>query len=452
MSASSRHNQPWHGKAIALLDLDAFFASVEQLDHPEWRGKPVIVGGRSNKRGVVATASYEARKYGVHSAQPAYLAEQLCPHAIWTRGRFDRYRELSQQVMTILEETTPYVEQVSIDEAYFDITPGRYSNNDPISIITEIQKRVDTLGITCSIGLATNKSLAKIASDKNKPHGITVVYPGEERAFLSPLPISDLSGIGPKTAQKLKIAGITTLGELGEADDDVIMHLLGSLGSEIKQRAQGIDERPVEKVDEVKSVSHEHTFDTDLYDEDALQRELYVLSQKVGRRLRKHKVTGSTITVKVRFDLTTTKTMQRTITEPTDDESVFYPLAVSLLKELLCERRGVRLLGVGVSHFETRHTQLNLFEGMQSSLFTDDQPAHHEAHAQQSRQTRRPGSNRKESSREELYERKKRLTQAKDQVREKFGESSLMLGRELTLSASDKKRQQDTDEDHFSRS
>ena len=184
----------WDGPAVGLLDLDAFFASVEQLDHPEWRGKPLIVGGDADKRGVVSTASYEARRYGVHSAMSSAQARRLCPDAIWTNGHYDRYREMSAKVMAIVLDETPYVEQVSIDEAFFDVTPGRFSDEDPVAIARRICARVAELGVTCSIGLSTNKTVAKIASERNKPNGLTVVYPGTEREFLAPIPVRAMSG------------------------------------------------------------------------------------------------------------------------------------------------------------------------------------------------------------------------------------------------------------------
>ena len=170
----------WRGKAILLVDLDAFFASVEQLDHPQWRGKPVIVGGDPKKRGVVSTASYEARVYGVHSAMPSSTAQRLCPDAIWTSGRYGRYREMSNQVMTILRDETPFMQQVSVDEAFLDVTPTKHNNEHPVIIAQRIKRRVAALGITCSIGVGVSKSVAKIASDADKPAGLTGVYPGRE--------------------------------------------------------------------------------------------------------------------------------------------------------------------------------------------------------------------------------------------------------------------------------
>ena len=193
----------WQGPAVGLLDLDAFFASVEQLDHPEWRGKPLIVGGSADRRGVVSTASYEARRFGVHSAMPAATARRLCPQAVWTQGHYDRYREMSAAVMSILVDETPLVEQVSIDEAFFDVTPGRFSRESPVAICRRIQGRVAELGVTCSIGIGVNKTVAKIASEREKPRGLTVVLPGTEAAFLAPLPVGAMSGVGPATESRL---------------------------------------------------------------------------------------------------------------------------------------------------------------------------------------------------------------------------------------------------------
>lgn len=182
-------HRTWTGKAILLVDLDAFFASVEQLDHPAWRGKPVIVGGRADRRGVVSTCSYEARSYGVRSAMASATAERLCPDAIWATPRFERYHELSRAVMDILYAESPLLEQVSIDEAFLDVTPGRFTGDDPVAIATRIQEHVAELGITCSIGIASCKTVAKIASDLDKPKGLTVVYPGSEAAFLAPMKV-----------------------------------------------------------------------------------------------------------------------------------------------------------------------------------------------------------------------------------------------------------------------
>ena len=278
----------WQGAAIGLLDLDAFFASVEQLDHPNWRGKPVIVGGSPDKRGVVSTASYEARKFGVHSAMPSLTAQKLCPKAIWTSGNYGRYQEMSKAVMDILSSETPLVEQVSIDEAFFDITPGRYSHENPIHICQRIQRRVAKLGVTCSIGIGCNKTVAKIASEREKPRGLTVVVPGTEQRFLAPLPIETMSGIGPSTARKLHSRGIKTLGQLSRADVSQMESLFGIAGPRLVTRAAGREVSHVREAAcprEVKSVSNERTFDTDLTDEHEIRAAIKHICGIVGRRL-----------------------------------------------------------------------------------------------------------------------------------------------------------------------
>lgn len=253
---------PWSGRAIGLLDLDAFFASVEQLDHPEWRGKPLIVGGSSKHRGVVSTASYEARKFGIHSAMPSFQAERLCPQAIWTEGHFSRYREISAAVMNILVDETPLVEQVSIDEAFFDITPGRYAAENPLVICRRIQNRVEKLGISCSIGLGINKTIAKIASEREKPRGLTIVPPGTEALFLAPLPVRAMSGIGSKVEARLQSLHIKTLGQLAQADPQQLRRIIGSYGPRLIERAAGkeqsvVAERAIREAP--KSVSSERT-------------------------------------------------------------------------------------------------------------------------------------------------------------------------------------------------
>ena len=241
----------WAGPAIGLMDLDAFFASVEQLDHPAWRGKPVIVGGLPEERGVVSTASYEARPFGVRSAMPSAQAKRLCPHAIWTRGHFDRYREMSARVMSIIADETPFIDQVSIDEAFFDVTPGRFAAESPIAIVERIARRVSELGITCSIGLGSNKTVAKIASERDKPRGLTVVPPGTEAAFLAPLPVRAMSGIGKAAEAALHKAGIRTLGALADASLERLKPIFGTNTALVRDRAAGREISPVRALDDV---------------------------------------------------------------------------------------------------------------------------------------------------------------------------------------------------------
>ena len=346
--------QPWEGPAILLVDLDAFFASVEQLDHPEWRGRPVIVGGSADRRGVVSTASYEARRFGVHSAMPSATARRLCPDAIWTRGNFARYREMSAQVMAILGGETPLVEQVSIDEAFFDVTPGRFSRESPIAICRRVQERVAALGVTCSIGLGVNKTVAKIASEREKPRGLTAVLPGTERAFLAPLPVGAMSGVGPATQERLRKMGIRTLGELSRADEGELERVFGVLGPRMALRAAGLERSAVAAAaapDEVKSVSNERTFSEDLTERDQIRAGIAHVSEMVGRRLRRKGLRGHTVTLKVKYDATHARTAQRALPEPTDDERVFGRVAAALLDELWQPGMRVRLLGVGVSGF-----------------------------------------------------------------------------------------------------
>ena len=355
----------WDGPAVGLLDLDAFFASVEQLDHPEWRGRPVIVGGSADRRGVVSTASYEARRFGVHSAMPSATARRLCPDAIWTRGNFARYREMSAQVMAILGGETPLVEQVSIDEAFFDVTPGRFSRESPIAICRRVQERVAGLGVTCSIGLGVNKTVAKIASEREKPRGLTAVLPGTERAFLAPLPVGAMSGVGPATQERLRKMGIRTLGELSRADEGELERVFGVLGPRMALRAAGLERSAVAEAaapDEVKSVSNERTFSEDLTERDQIRAGIAHVSEMVGRRLRRKGLRGHTVTLKVKYDATHARTAQRALPEPTDDERVFGRVAAALLDELWQPGMRVRLLGVGVSGFgEERPAQISLF-------------------------------------------------------------------------------------------
>lgn len=355
----------WEGPAVGLLDLDAFFASVEQLDHPEWRGRPVIVGGSAEHRGVVSTASYEARRYGVHSAMPSATARRLCPDAVWTRGNFARYREVSREVMSILGAETPLVEQVSIDEAFFDVTPGRYSRESPLAICRRVQERVSALGVTCSIGLGVNKTVAKIASEREKPRGLTVVFPGTEAAFLAPLPVGAMSGVGPATEARLARMGIRTLGELSRADERALEREFGVLGPRMRLRASGAERSRVAEAaapEEVKSVSNERTFDRDLTERDELVAAVRHVAAMTGRRLRKKGLEGGTVTLKLKFDVSHARTAQRPLPRPTSDERVFGEVAVRLLDELWAPGQRVRLVGVGVSGFDaTAPDQLSLF-------------------------------------------------------------------------------------------
>lgn len=397
---SSDFNIPeraWRGRALLLVDLDAFFASVEQLDHPEWRGKPVIVGGRSDRRGVVSTASYEARAYGVHSAMPSATAERLCPDAIWTSSHFDRYHELSAQVMGILKDESPLLEQMSIDEAYLDVSPGRYTGEDPVAIAARIQARVAELGITCSIGVATGKAVAKIASDMDKPRGLTVVYPGGEAAFLAPMDVRAMPGVGKQSAERLRRIGIRTLGALADAPLDRLVPVFGVNAQAVRDRARGVDPREIVIESEVKSVSHERTFATDLVTREEIEDAIDMLGPMVGRRLRKKGLAGHTVTLKLRYADLSRRTAQKGLPANVDDETVFIPVAKRLIDEIWRPGNSVRLVGLGISGFEAHDEQLGLFAD------------------------------------EELPAGNAELLSAADKIRDKFGDGMLKFGRELKI-------------------
>ncbi len=391
----------WKGPAIGLLDLDAFFASVEMLDHPEWRGKPVIVGGSAERRGVVSTASYEARTYGVHSAMSSAQAMRLCPNAIWTSGNFERYREVSAQVMAILADETPYVEQVSIDEAFFDVTPGRFSHENPADICRRISHRVLDLGVSCSIGLGCNKTVAKIASERDKPRGLTVITPGSEESFLAPLPVRAMSGIGPAAETALKRYGIHTLSQLAQAPAQTLSAVFGKNGELMRLRAAGREVSQVSPIDaerDVKSVSNERTFPKDLENLEDARAAVLLLGESVGRRLRDQGLMGRTVTLKLKFSWGSGKTLQRKLTHPTDDENVFAPVAVELLEGIWSDGTHIRLAGLAVSDF-------GLGDGIQTDLFCtlDERGAQ--------------SSNRRE------------LSVTMDRVRERFGHDAVGFGR-----------------------
>jgi len=338
---------PDRPRAIAHLDLDAFYASVEVLENPDLAGKPVLVGGRPGERGVVAAASYPARAFGVHSAMPMARALALCPQAIVVPTRHRLYREYSHRVMDILHQTSSLVEQMSIDEAYLDLTDQVATWEEAVEISGRLQRRVkEEVGLSASLGVATNKLVAKVASDRDKPGGLTVVRPGEEAAFLAPLPVRVLWGVGPVTAERLAGMGVTTVGELARLPEEELGAHFGKQGVEMAQRARGIDGRPVVTEHERKSVSQERTFARDLRDAQALKRELWQLSQGVARHLQRAELAAGTIAIKLRHADFTTLTRQMRLAVPTDDERVIYRAARTLLRRAWQRGQPVRLLGV----------------------------------------------------------------------------------------------------------
>jgi DNA polymerase-4 len=355
--------RPWEGRAVLHVDMDAFFTSVEQLDHPEWRGRPVVVGGSPDKRGVIAAASYEARSFGVRSAMPAAQAARLLPpDAVWTRGSFERYGEVSTAVFDLMREITPEVQAASIDEAYLDVTPGSHGEH-PVAVARTIMAAVEGLGITCSVGVAATKTVAKIASDRDKPRGLTVVWPGEEAAFLGPLDVGLMPGIGPQTASRLRALGVRRLSDLAALDGETARQVLGNHGPSVALRARGIDSRPVRDRDPVKSVSNERTFSQDIRDPELVREALAGLSEQVASRLRGKDLRGRTVHLKLRFADFTTKTAQETLPGPIDSTAALSATVMRLLKAQWTPGVGIRLLGVGVSGFGDVPVQLDLLSG-----------------------------------------------------------------------------------------
>jgi DNA polymerase-4 len=348
-------------RTILHVDLDAFFASVEQRDHPELRGRPVIVGGGDrNARGVVSAASYEARRFGVHSAMSLREAGRRCPDGVFVPVDGRRYQIASRDVMAVLRRFTPLVEPISIDEAFLDVTASYDLFGDGAAIARRIKDEVRAdVGLTVSVGVATTKLVAKIASDLRKPDGLVVVSPGDEAAFLAPLPIGRLWGVGERTAGALAEFGVRTIGDLAGLPPDVVVRRFGKHGASLVERARGIDADPVHDGDPAKSVGHEHTFDVDTTDREVIERTLLAMADGVAGRLRSAGVRAGTIAVKIRDSSFRTVTRQRTLAEPTDMTEPIYRTALELARP---EIRGirVRLLGVTASHLGARE-QLAMF-------------------------------------------------------------------------------------------
>ena len=358
-------------RRILHLDMDAFFAAVEQLDFPQYRGKPVIVGADPKGgagRGVVATASYEARKYGVHSALPISLAYQRCPHAVYLRGRYERYSEISRQLIATLNEFTPVIEKISIDEAFLDITKSLALFGSDEKIGYQIKKRIyDDLGLVASIGIAPNKFLAKVASNLEKPDGFVVVKEGEEKEFLKSLPISRLWGVGQKTEAALKQMDIETIGQIAHMPEQDLSRRFGKWGSALWRLANGIDPRSVKPWETQKSISQETTFDEDTGDEEAIHKTLLGLAESLSRLMRKSKLKGRTVTLKIRLEDFSTFTRSKTLSDFVDSTQILKGVAIGLYKKFNKKNMKVRLLGIGVS-------QLNSVSGEQLGLFEQEAP------------------------------------------------------------------------------
>lgn len=351
-------------RTILHVDMDAFYASVEQHDDPRLAGKPVIVGGTQG-RGVVAAASYEARPFGVRSAMPMRTALERCPHAICVAPRMRRYCDISQRVFGIFHTVTPLVEGLSLDEAFLDVTA---SPGDPAQLAAAIKRRIgEVTGLTASVGVAPNKLVAKIASELHKPDGLTIVTAGRIHEVLDPLPVRCLPGLGRKTGVRVVQAGIATLGELRSAPDPVLWPIFGRYTQRVRERASGVDDRAVTSGREEKSISAEDTFARDIADPRTLRAELAQLADRATERLRAKSLAAACVAVKIRRADFTTFTRQRRLT-PTQDRRAISSVAVELLGAWLAEHPGakLRLLGVALS---------DLCPAIQLSLFRETRPA-----------------------------------------------------------------------------
>jgi DNA polymerase-4 len=347
---------------ILHVDMDAFYASVEQRDDPSIRGQPVIVGG-TGPRGVVAAASYEVRKFGVRSAMPMREALARCPHAVCIRPRMSHYQSVSRQIFAVFAEFTPLVEGLSLDEAFLDVTASIAAFGPAETIAAEIKRRIRAATLlTCSVGVAPSKLVAKIASDLEKPDGLVVVPPDRVSAVLDPLPVRRLSGLGPKTAPRVEALGIHTLGELRRAKTATLRPVFGRYAERVQQRAAGIDDRPVVPDIEELQISAEETFDTDIADHAQLHAELTRLADRSAARLRARRLVAACVVIKIRRKDFTTYTRQRHIEPPTQETRVIAKVAAALLDAWLGTQptAALRLLGVGVSQLSPA-LQMELF-------------------------------------------------------------------------------------------
>lgn len=349
-------------RCILHVDMDAFYASVEQLDHPEWRGKPVLVA-HDGPRGVVSAASYEARKFGCRSAQPTSQAKRLCPHAVIAAPRFARYHELSRQLRQILYSYSPMIEPISIDEAFVDVTGSRRLHGDGPTIAAGIRARVrGELQLTCSVGVAPNKFLAKLASDLNKPDGLTVITPETIDEILLPLPVMRIWGIGAKSAGALEAIGVRTMGQLRSLGRDELVRRFGDSGAHWWQLAHGLDDRQVVPESAAKSVGQEETFAVDLVSPDEVLQVLLGQAEQVAARLRRERLQARGVTVKIRFGNFETITRSRTLSEPTDQTRVLWHAARDLFQGWSEKSfEPVRLIGVQAMIDDDKACQMSLF-------------------------------------------------------------------------------------------
>ena len=346
------------------IDLDAFFVSVEQALNPELKGKPVVVGGRPDKRGVVASASYEARVFGLHAGMPLVTAHRLCPQAIFIEGNFTRYREASQKFMTILADFSPYLEPVSLDEAYLDVTGFESIHGSIHQMVVAIKQRIkDEAGLPSSVGIASCKVVAKIAAELSKPDGLLEIAAGEERSFLAPLPIAKLPGVGKKTERILNGLGIKTIGELANMPLSTLKGHFGMFGELLHRYANGIDDRKVEPPGAAKSISRETTFGQDTRDRSLLKATLGYLSERVGAELRQEGRQARCVALKLRYADFSTITRRHTLVKATDADQIIFNTGLKLLTRALSqEKQPVRLIGIGVSNLTEPGRQLDMLD------------------------------------------------------------------------------------------
>jgi DNA polymerase IV len=355
---------------ILHVDMDAFFASVEQLDHPELKGKCVIVGGISG-RGVVSAANYEARKFGVHSAMPMFQARQKCPQAVFLKPRHKRYSEISSIVMSVLESFSPLVEQVSIDEAFVDIAGCESMYGSPPEMGAKIKQKIfDTVQLTCSVGIAPLKFIAKIASDLDKPDGLTYISLRHVESFIHDLPVRKVPGVGAHTGKQLERLGINKLGDVKQYTEKQIVETLGKYGVRLYELASGIDRSAVHPDRPVKSVSSEETLSVDTPDKNLLKKYLLKHAEDVGQELRSQEIKAMTVTLKIKFSDFTQKSRQIKMDQYTDATEIIYQTASRLLDDFPLNKK-VRLIGVGASDFFSadRPVQLSLFPQSKNSRF-----------------------------------------------------------------------------------
>src|SRR5882724_2853970 len=355
-------------RIIFHVDMDAFFVSVEELSDPSLKGKAVVVGGQRHERGVVSAASYEARKFGVHSAMPLRTAAKLCPHAIFVEGHPDRYRESSEKVHHILTSFSPLVEMASIDEAYLDMTGTERLHGPPLRAAHNLHQKVkaETL-LNCSIGIGVSRLIAKVSSAQAKPNGVLFIAPGQEAKFLAPLNVREIPGVGKVTEKNLQNLGIRKVGDLSRFDDAFLQEHFGKWGLALAGKARGEDaggwfDMEVGEGSDAKSISHEHTYNEDTADQEQIESTLMRLSEMVGRRLREAKLHARTIQLKLRYKDFTTITRAHSLTAPTQLDTEIFEQIRLLFRKNWRKNQYVRLLGVQTSSFEAQAQQGDLLE------------------------------------------------------------------------------------------